>query len=57
MNLNTEALAELGDAVADSVLTLAQNKSGFFEDGSRMPAREQTLSVDQSANHGSQAAA
>jgi Zn-dependent M28 family amino/carboxypeptidase len=56
-NLNTKALFELGDAVADSVLTLAKSKSGFFEDGSRIAARKQALSVDQFANHGSQAAA
>ncbi|MET0965010.1 MAG: M28 family peptidase, partial [Nakamurella sp.] len=38
-NLSTKALFELGDAVADSVMTLALTKSGFFEDGSRMAKR------------------
>jgi Zn-dependent M28 family amino/carboxypeptidase len=33
-NLNTKALAELGDAAAHSVYTLALTKTGFFEDGS-----------------------
>jgi hypothetical protein len=33
-NLNTSALAELGDAAAHAVLTLARTKSGFFPDGS-----------------------
>ena len=35
-NLNTKALAELGDAAAHAVWTLARSKSGFYEDGSRM---------------------
>jgi Zn-dependent M28 family amino/carboxypeptidase len=35
-NLNTQALAELGDAAAHAVLTLARTKSGFFPDGSRV---------------------
>ena len=56
-NLSTKALSELGDAVAHSVLTLARSKSGFFEDGSRMPARKHALSVDQFAGNGRQAAA
>ncbi len=56
-NLNTKALSEFGDAVADSVLTLARTKSGFFEDGSRMPARKQALSADSFSSHGTQAAA
>ena len=56
-NLSTKALSELGDAVAHSVLTLARSKSGFFEDGSRMPARKHALSVDQFAGTGRQAAA
>ena len=33
-NLNTDALFELGDAVAHAVLTLARTKTGFFPDGS-----------------------
>ena len=35
-NLSTQALAELGDAVAHAVLTLARTRSGFFPDGSRV---------------------
>jgi Zn-dependent M28 family amino/carboxypeptidase len=38
-NLNTKALAELGDAAAHSVYTLALTKTGFFEDGSLRAAR------------------
>ncbi len=38
-NLNTKALAELGDAAAHAVMTLARTKSGLFEDGSRMANR------------------
>ncbi len=34
-NLSPQALAELGDAAAHAVLTLARTKSGFFPDGSR----------------------
>lgn len=34
-NLSTKALAELGDAAAHAVLTLARTKTGFFPDGSR----------------------
>jgi hypothetical protein len=34
-NLNTKALAEMGDAAAHAVMTLARTKTGFFEDGSR----------------------
>ena len=52
-NLSTKALSEFGDSVADSVLTLAKSKAGFFEDGSRMPARKQALSGDQFTNRGS----
>jgi Zn-dependent M28 family amino/carboxypeptidase len=33
-NLNTKALAELGDGVAHAVWTLAKSKSGLYEDGS-----------------------
>jgi len=44
-NLSTKALAELGDAAAHSIMTLARSKSGFFEDGSRMAAR-QTVTAD-----------
>jgi len=50
-NLNTKALGEMGDAVADSVLTLAKTKSGFFEDGSRVAAR-QAISMDQFDSRG-----
>lgn len=39
-NLSTKALFELGDAAADAIMTLAKTKSGFFEDGSRMAARQ-----------------
>lgn len=39
-NLNTKALNELGDAAAHATLTLALTKSGFFEDGSRVAARQ-----------------
>ena len=35
LNLNTKALAELGDAAAHATLTLARSRTGFFEDGSR----------------------
>jgi hypothetical protein len=45
-NLSTKALFELGDAAAHAVLTLARSKSGFFEDGSRMAAR-QAITMDQ----------
>ena len=38
-NLNVKALAELGDAAAHAVLTLAMTKTGFFPDGSRAAAR------------------
>ena len=38
-NVNTKALAELGDAAAHAVMTLARSKSGLFEDGSRMANR------------------
>ncbi len=34
-NVNTKALNEMGDAVAHAVQTLAQTRSGLFEDGSR----------------------
>jgi Zn-dependent M28 family amino/carboxypeptidase len=37
-NLNTKALAELGDAAAHATATLALTKKGLFEDGSRRPA-------------------
>jgi Zn-dependent M28 family amino/carboxypeptidase len=33
-NLNTKALAELGDGVAHSVWTLAKSRTGLYEDGS-----------------------
>jgi Zn-dependent M28 family amino/carboxypeptidase len=38
-NVNTAALNEMGDAAAHATLTLAKSKSGFFEDGSRVGAR------------------
>ncbi len=38
-NLSTKALAEMGDAAAHAVMTLARTKSGLFEDGSRMANR------------------
>ncbi len=38
-NLNTRALAELGDAAAHAVLTLTRSKSGLFPDGSRHTQR------------------
>lgn len=38
-NLNTKALAELGDAAVHAIWTLAMSRSGFFNDGSfRTPA-------------------
>ncbi len=39
-NLNTKALFELGDAAAHATLTLAVTRTGFFEDGSRVAARQ-----------------
>ncbi len=39
VNLNTQALFELGDAAAHATLTLARTRSGFFEDGSRAARR------------------
>ncbi|MET0863491.1 MAG: M28 family metallopeptidase [Nakamurella sp.] len=52
-NLSTKALYELGDAAAHSILTLAKTKSGFFEDGSRMAARQavSTLNLDYRGGH------
>lgn len=38
-NLSTKALFELGDGAAHAVQTLAQTKTGFYEDGSRMAGR------------------
>jgi Zn-dependent M28 family amino/carboxypeptidase len=38
-NLSTKALAELGDAAAHAVFTLARTKTGFFPDGSLRAAR------------------
>lgn len=35
-NVNTKALAEMGDAAAHATMTLARTKTGFFEDGSRI---------------------
>ena len=52
-NLSTKALYELGDAAVHAVWTLAKSKSGFFEDGSRMAAR-QAISMDQFDYRGSQ---
>ena len=53
-NLTTKALGEMGDAVAHSVMTLARTKTGFYEDGSRMAAR-QAISMDQFDFRGGQA--
>jgi Zn-dependent M28 family amino/carboxypeptidase len=53
-NLSTKALGEMGDAVAHSVMTLARTKTGFYEDGSRMAAR-QAISMDQFDFRGGQA--
>ena len=39
-NLSTAALNEMSDAAAHATLTLAKSKSGFFEDGSRVGARD-----------------
>ncbi|MEY2849826.1 MAG: hypothetical protein RI885_2493 [Actinomycetota bacterium] len=39
-NLSTAALNELGDAAAHATMTLARTRSGFFEDGSRLGARQ-----------------
>jgi len=52
-NLSTKALFELGDAVAHSVQTLAQSKTGFFEDGSGIAARQAVAakSFDYKGNH------
>ncbi len=53
-NLSTKALAELGDAAAHAVMTLARTKSGLFEDGSRMANRTaaapQQRTLDYSGN-------
>jgi len=37
-NVNTQALGEMGDAVAHSVMVMARTRTGLYEDGSR-PAR------------------
>jgi Zn-dependent M28 family amino/carboxypeptidase len=39
VNLDTQALFELGDAAAHATLTLARTRSGFFEDGTRAARR------------------
>ncbi len=39
-NLNDQALFELGDAAAHSVLTLTMSKTGLFPDGSRVAQRK-----------------
>jgi Zn-dependent M28 family amino/carboxypeptidase len=38
-NLNTKALGEMADGVADAVMTLALTKKGLFDDGSRVVRR------------------
>lgn len=40
-NVNTKALAEMGDAAAHATWTLARSRSGFFEDGSLRVASTQ----------------
>ncbi len=49
-NLNTAALNELGDAAAHAVMTLARSRSGFFEDGSRLGARQAAPQLDFKGN-------
>ena len=38
-NLSTKALSEMSDAAAHATLTFARSKSGLYEDGSRVGAR------------------
>ncbi len=45
-NLSTKALAELGDAAAHAVFTLARTKTGFFPDGSRRAAKRAAPTYD-----------
>jgi Zn-dependent M28 family amino/carboxypeptidase len=54
-NLSTKALAELGDAAAHSVYTLALTKTGFFEDGSLRAARSAKKAATQFDYKGSHA--
>jgi Zn-dependent M28 family amino/carboxypeptidase len=50
-NLNTKALAELGDAAAHATLVLARSTTGLFPDGSRS-ARRSTRKAPTAMNHG-----
>jgi Zn-dependent M28 family amino/carboxypeptidase len=50
-NLSTTALAQLGDAAAHSVYTLALTKSGFFPDGSRRAAKKAVPTFDYKGSH------
>ncbi|GLW27992.1 M20/M25/M40 family metallo-hydrolase [Actinoplanes regularis] len=51
-NLNTKALAELGDGAAHAVLTLALTKSGFYPDGSlRASARAAAPKLPYQGDH------
>ncbi|HWH01727.1 MAG TPA: M20/M25/M40 family metallo-hydrolase, partial [Pilimelia sp.] len=54
-NLSPQALAELGDAAAHAVQTLAQTKTGFFPDGSLRAAGARTLQADTFEYRGSHA--
>ncbi|GAA4586249.1 Zn-dependent M28 family amino/carboxypeptidase [Actinoplanes octamycinicus] len=46
-NLNPKALAELGDAAAHAVLTLARTKTGFYPDGSLRAAARKAAATKQ----------
>jgi Zn-dependent M28 family amino/carboxypeptidase len=50
-NLSTQALAELGDAAAHAVLTLARTKTGFFPDGSRRARAAVAPAADHHGTH------
>jgi Zn-dependent M28 family amino/carboxypeptidase len=50
-NLNTTALAQLGDAAAHAVYTLALTKSGFFPDGSRRATKKAAPTFDYKGSH------
>ncbi len=50
-NLSTTALAQLGDAAAHAVYTLALTKSGFFPDGSRRAAKKAVPTFDYKGSH------
>ncbi|MGL5909373.1 MAG: M28 family metallopeptidase [Phycicoccus sp.] len=45
-NVNTKALAEMGDAAAHATATLALTRSGLFEDGSLRAAQARTAAPD-----------